>query len=120
MKQISNSNKFKILDARSFERFSGKGKEPRPNLKSGHMPNSINLPASNLISNGTLIGNNKFQLIINNLDVNSKEKVIATCGSGVSACVIALAFYESGNTNVSIYDGSWSEWASTGNKVNTI
>ena len=84
------------------------------------MPNSLNLPASNLISNGTLIENSKFQLTINNLDINSKEKVIATCGSGVSACVIALAFYETGNSKVPIYDGSWTEWASTGNKVNNI
>ena len=67
-----------------------------------------------------LIENNKFELIINNLDINRKEKVVATCGSGVSACVIALAFYEAGNSQVPIYDGSWTEWASTGNKVNKI
>ena len=119
IKIISERKSKTILDARSFERFSGQGKEPRPGLQSGHIPNSLNLPASNLITTkGFLYKKNYFKDILNEIKIDKNEELIATCGSGVSACVIALAFYCSGNENVSIYDGSWTEWASTGNKIN--
>ena len=113
---ISNSQSIKILDARSYERFSGKGKEPRPGLKSGHIPNSLNLPANQLINApGHLKNNNQLKKIISQFKIVKNEKFIATCGSGVSACVIALAFYCSmDNQKVSIYDGSWTEWATKG------
>ncbi len=117
MEKISNNSLFKILDARSFERFSGKGQEPRPNLESGHIPNSLNLPASKLLNKGNLISNKEFEDIINKLNIKKNEKIIATCGSGVSACVIALAFWKLGNENVILYDGSWSEWAFKGKKI---
>ena len=121
MKKISNDKLFPILDARSFERFSGSGKEPRPNLQSGHMPNSLNLPASKLIDkNGNITSKSDFKKIINDLNLNESEKVITTCGSGVSACLIALSYYRLGNENIPVYDGSWSEWASKKMKINKL
>ena len=121
MKNISDNKFFPILDARSFERFSGSGQEPRPNLESGHIPNSLNLPASKLLDkNGNLISKSDFKNLINDLNLNENEKVITTCGSGVSACVIALSYYRIGNENIPVYDGSWSEWASKNMKINKL
>jgi len=121
MKYISDNKSFPILDARSFERFSGSGKEPRPNLESGHIPNSLNLPASKLLDkNGNLISKTNFKNIIHDLNLNESEKVITTCGSGVSACLIALSYYIIGNEDIPVYDGSWSEWASKNMKINKL
>ena len=118
MKYISDNKSFPILDARSFERFSGSGEEPRPNLESGHIPNSTNLPASKLLDeNGNLISKNNFKNIIHEFNLNESEKVITTCGSGVSACLIALSYYRIGNEDIPVYDGSWSEWASKNMKI---
>ena len=121
MKNISDKKSFPILDARSFERFSGSGKEPRPNLESGHIPNSLNLPASKLLDKeGKLISKSNFKNLIHELNLNESEKVITTCGSGVSACVIALSYYRIGNEDIPVYDGSWSEWASKNMKINKL
>jgi thiosulfate/3-mercaptopyruvate sulfurtransferase len=121
MINISDDKSLPILDARSFERFSGSGKEPRPNLESGHIPNSLNLPASKLLDkNGNLISKSEFKNLINHLNLNENEKVITTCGSGVSACVIALSYYRIGNKDIPVYDGSWSEWASKNMKINKL
>ncbi len=121
MKNISKNKLFPILDARSYERFSGTGKEPRPNLESGHIPNSYNLPASKLSDkNGNLISKEDFKKLIYKLKIKENEKVITTCGSGVSACVIALSFYMIGNEDIPIYDGSWSEWASKNMKISKL
>ena len=121
MNEISKKRLFPILDARSFERFSGAGEEPRPNLESGHIPNSLNLPASRLIDqNGNLISDDDFEKIINNFNLKKNQKVITTCGSGVSACVVALSYFGLGNEDVPIYDGSWSEWASKKMPINKL
>ena len=121
MKNISDNKSFPILDARSFERFSGIGEEPRPNLEAGHIPNSLNLPASKLLDkDGNIISKSDFKKIIHHLNLNENEKVITTCGSGVSACVIALSYYRIGNKDISIYDGSWSEWASKNMQINKL
>ena len=106
---------------KSLGRFIGKEQEPRPGLPSGHIPNSSSLPSSKLINEeNKLIGNNEIKNILLNKNIKNDEKIIATCGSGVSACVIALAFYCLGNERVSIYDGSWTEWASKKQEIKTI
>ena len=116
---IATQNKEKIiLDARSKERFLGEAKEPRPNLPSGHIPNSKSLPSSVLINkNGYLKSKDDINKILDDINVNPNDKIIATCGSGVSACVISIALYYLGKKNVPIYDGSWTEWASSGQEV---
>ncbi len=119
---ISNSknNSKLILDARSEKRYLGEAKEPRPGLPSGHIPNSKSLPASDLISDdGCLKSLEELNQIFLEKNVENKDEIIATCGSGVSACVISMALYCIGKEDVAIYDGSWSEWASSGQEINT-
>ena len=116
---IATQNKEKIiLDARSKQRFLGEAKEPRPNLPSGHIPNSKSLPSSVLINKkGYLKSKDDINKILDDINVNPNDKIIATCGSGVSACVISIALYCLGKKNVPIYDGSWTEWASSGQEI---
>ena len=120
MISFSNNNSKLILDARSYKRFTGEAKEPRPGLLSGHIPNSKSLPSSDLITNdGFLKSIEELNKIFSNNDFNDSEQIIATCGSGVSACVISVALYCLGKKDVPIYDGSWTEWASSGQKIQT-
>ena len=120
MISVSNNNSKSILDARSYKRFTGEAKEPRPGLLSGHIPNSKNLPSSDLVTNdGFLKSIEELNKIFSNNNFNNTEQIIATCGSGVSACVISVALYCLGRKDVPIYDGSWTEWASSGQKIQT-
>ena len=120
MISFSNNNSKLILDARSYKRFTGEAKEPRPGLLSGHIPNSKSLPSSDLVTNdGFLKSIEELNKIFSNNDFNDKEEIIATCGSGVSACVISVALYCLGKKDIPIYDGSWTEWASSGQKIQT-
>ena len=116
----SQNKKNVILDARSKKRFLGEALEPRPNLPSGHIPNSKSLPSSDLINNeGYLKSKDEINQIFSNINVNTNDKIIATCGSGVSACVISIALFCLGKTDTPIYDGSWTEWASSGQEIKT-
>ena len=109
-----------ILDARSRKRFLGEAIEPRPNLPSGHIPNSQSLPSSDLINkDGYLKSKDEINQIFSNIKVNTNDKIIATCGSGVSACVISIALFCLGKKDIPIYDGSWTEWASSGQEIKT-
>ena len=117
---VSNNNSKLILDARSYKRFIGEAKEPRPGLQSGHIPNSKSLPSSELLTNdGFLKSIYELDKYFSNNDIDTSEDIIATCGSGVSACVISVALYCLGKENISIYDGSWTEWATSGQKIQT-
>jgi thiosulfate/3-mercaptopyruvate sulfurtransferase len=101
-----------IFDARSAGRYSGAEPEPRPNLPSGHMPGAVNVPFNLLIDSATGGLKSKDQLRDIFGDALSVEQgIITTCGSGVTACVLALALYHLGIT-ARVYDGSWTEWAS--------
>ena len=100
-----------IIDARSEDRFLGTTPEPREGLRSGHIPTSLNLHYDDLLVNGKLRDNEylqrKFQEII-----NKEDEVIFSCGSGITACILALGAELSGYKNGSVYDGSWTEWGS--------
>ena len=116
----SQNKKNVILDARSKKRFLGEALEPRPNLPSGHIPNSKSLPSSDLINKeGYLKSKDEINQIFSNINVNTNDKIIATCGSGVSACVISIALFCLGKRDTPIYDGSWTEWASSGQEIKT-
>jgi thiosulfate/3-mercaptopyruvate sulfurtransferase len=118
MIKISNDKDTFVLDARSYTRFIGEAKEPRNGLESGHIPNSKSLPSSDFINNdGQLKSINEINLIFNDKNITGSEKIIATCGSGVSACVISLALHYAKELEIPIYDGSWTEWASSGQKI---
>lgn len=98
-----------VLDARPVDRFTGRKPEPRRDLKSGHIPGSINVPASLLVrEDGTLLDAVRLEKVVG---AYASSPAIATCGSGVSAAIIAMALAELGNWDVAIYDGSWSDWA---------
>ena len=109
LKNINNKN-FIILDARNKKRFHGKINEPRPKLRSGHIPKSKNLFWGNLISNkGTILPKNKIIKKLNSYKLN-KKNVITSCGSGVTACILSLVLLHHKNIQSQVYDGSWAEW----------
>jgi len=98
-----------VLDARSEGRFSGSDPEPRAGLRGGHMPGAKNLPFVDLLDNGHLkpVAELKTQLAA---VTNTDQRLIFSCGSGVTACHLALAADVAGYENLSVYDGSWCEW----------
>lgn len=104
-----------IIDARPPGRFAGTDPEPRPGLRGGHIPTSLNLPNLKLIDpkEGTLLPQEDLREAFLTAGVDPSRPAICTCGSGVSACVIALALHRLANANVAVYDGSWSEWGAT-------
>ncbi|AZZ35897.1 sulfurtransferase [Bdellovibrio sp. qaytius] len=105
---LNNSSQV-VLDARSAGRFSGNEPEPRPGLRSGHMPNALNIPFNDVLVDGKLRSVDELSKIFSSR-IKFDQELIATCGSGVTACVIAFAAELIGYKDITIYDGSWSEW----------
>ncbi|WP_339646203.1 3-mercaptopyruvate sulfurtransferase [uncultured Pelagibacterium sp.] len=99
-----------ILDARGAARFAGDTPEPRAGLKSGHIPHSRNLPFDTLIADGTLKPRDELEAAIRAAGIDPQKPVITSCGSGVTAAVLALALDTIGAEKVALYDGSWTEW----------
>jgi thiosulfate/3-mercaptopyruvate sulfurtransferase len=126
MRDISDRGNIPILDARSRERFAGTIPEPRPGLRCGHIPGSLNIPADALVDakTGKFLSPEALRGIFlkSGLPCESLEsaRIATTCGSGITACALALALFYLGNNNVAVYDGSWSEWGQeiTGTKIN--
>lgn len=98
-----------VVDARSAGRFLGKEPEPRPGLRLGHMPNAFNLPFSTVLDHGELRPAEELRSLFLQL-VGQREKLVFSCGSGVTACISALAAWQAGFQDLCVYDGSWSEW----------
>jgi thiosulfate/3-mercaptopyruvate sulfurtransferase len=99
-----------IVDARSAERFAGRAPEPRPGVRRGHIPGSMSLPYAQLIqADGRLRPADELRTVFASAGVDLSRPVINTCGSGVSAAVIALALAVLGRDSA-VYDGSWAEW----------
>jgi thiosulfate/3-mercaptopyruvate sulfurtransferase len=101
-----------IVDARPAERFSGKAAEPRPGLRSGHMPRSFNVPYARLLENGRLVGRERIEKAFKEGGVDLEKPIITSCGSGVTAAILTLALDAIGRQAKGLYDGSWSEWGS--------
>jgi len=100
-----------IVDARSADRFSGKAPEPREGLRAGHIPGAVNVPYGQVLSSdGTLKSAAELQELFADAGVDPHKPVVTTCGSGITACVLALALNEAGFLRTSVYDGSWAEW----------
>jgi thiosulfate/3-mercaptopyruvate sulfurtransferase len=100
-----------ILDARSSGRFTGASPEPRAGLSSGHMPGATNLPFTELVANGRLKPGEELDQIFKNRGMDLQQPITTTCGSGVTAAVLALGLEIAGAPLVSLYDGSWAEYA---------
>src|SRR5690606_19188875 len=99
-----------ILDARGAARFTGEASEPRAGLKSGHIPGSRNLPFDTLIADGRLKPRDELEKAIREAGIDPEKPVVTSCGSGVTAAVLALALDTVGAKTVALYDGSWTEW----------
>ena len=112
-----------ILDARSAGRFSGAEPEPRPNCRPGHIPGSKNLPFDHLVDpqSKTVLPANCLQGRFAKAGIDLERPVVTSCGSGVTACVLALGLHLLGKEDVAIYDGSWSDWGtSTETPIETL
>ena len=103
-----------VLDARSRGRFAGTEPEPRAGLRGGHMPGAVNLPFGELQdAEGRMLPVAELRGIFDELPVRERQLMVS-CGSGVTACVLALGADLAGHREVSVYDGSWSEWGLEG------
>ena len=105
--QALNDSAFSVIDARSAGRFNGQSPEPRPGLRGGHMPGAFNIPFADVLTDGKISSRSALQQIF---EQHKDKKMIFSCGSGVSATVVALAAEQAGYNDLAIYDGSWSEW----------
>lgn len=107
--QKLDDTNLQIIDARPTARFLATVKEPRVGLRSGHMPNAKSLPFGELLMNGHFLPVAQLKQKFDALSTN-EQRLIFSCGSGVTACILALAAQVSGRDNVTVYDGSWTEW----------
>lgn len=112
MKAALNQTSPQIIDARSPGRFAGTEPEPRAGLRSGHIPGSYHLFFKDLIDDAThcLKPAQELAALFRMAGIKSHEATVASCGTGVTAAILALGLYELGNQSVAVYDGSWTEW----------
>lgn len=100
-----------VVDLRPAGRFQGTVPEPRPGLRSGHMPGSRNLPFTELVnSDGTILPESQLRRRLEAAGIDLSQPIVATCGSGTSACTLILCLELLGHRNAAIYDGAWTEW----------
>jgi len=111
MRANVTSRATQVLDARSPGRFAGTEPEPRAGLRGGHIPGSLNVPYETMYrSDGRLKEPDELRFAMQSAGVDLVRPIVTSCGSGVTAAVLALALHRLGRSDVAIYDGSWSEW----------
>ncbi|MFI9274044.1 sulfurtransferase [Kitasatospora sp. NPDC052896] len=98
-----------VLDARTRERFAGQVEEPRPGLRRGHMPGAVNLPFGDLQMDGRMRPADELRALVSDA-AGECERLVFSCGSGVTACVLTLGAELAGYHDLAVYDGSWGEW----------
>ena len=109
VKDIVKDGRAQIVDARSPARFKAEEPEPRPGVRGGHMPGALNVHYRKLTAeDGTLKPLEELRAVFDAIDLN--RPIVTTCGSGLTAAVLALGLDELGARDVALYDGSWTEW----------
>jgi thiosulfate/3-mercaptopyruvate sulfurtransferase len=107
---ISKSGSAQIVDARQAARFRGETIEPRPGVRSGHIPGSLNVPYRELVEDGKLKAPQELASAFTQAGVDLARPIVTTCGSGVTAAILLLALESIGKKGIVLYDGSWTEW----------
>lgn len=104
------SGSAQVVDVRASARYRGLVAEPRVGLRSGHMPGSLNLPFTELLDGAHFRSDDEMRTVLRDAGIDLDRPVITSCGSGVTAAVLAFGLARLGKTDVKLYDGSWSEW----------
>jgi thiosulfate/3-mercaptopyruvate sulfurtransferase len=104
-----NSPQTVVVDARSSDRFNGAVAEPRPGLRRGHLPGSVNLPFENLLDQGFVKNGSEIATELAAV-AEPGSRLVLTCGSGTTACILALGALGAGYDDITVYDGSFSDW----------
>jgi thiosulfate/3-mercaptopyruvate sulfurtransferase len=112
MRGIVAEGQIQIADARSAGRFAGTDPEPRAGLRGGHMPGARSIPVTTLSENGRLKDLAALKTVFADAGIDLTRPVVTTCGSGVTAAAITFALHSLGHENNTLFDGSWTEWAS--------
>ncbi|NQV57275.1 MAG: 3-mercaptopyruvate sulfurtransferase [Rhodospirillales bacterium] len=113
MKKNVDTKAEQVVDVRAAGRYAGTDPEPRQNMRSGHIPGAINLPYASLFDDQqhmVLRPAENIESLINNAGIDTSRPIIASCGSGVTACALVFALYLLGKDDGAVYDGSWTEW----------
>jgi len=112
LQQNLTSAQFTVVDARSAERFAGLVAEPRPGVRSGHIPGAVNLPFAQVLDGDSFKSPEQLKQVFAGLVPEPAQPLVFSCGSGITACILMAAARLAGLESVSLYDGSWSEWGS--------
>ena len=114
-KAVENGSAQQIIDARAADRFNGLAPEPRPGLRAGHIPGSLNLPINSLLDKqtGKLKTEQELQKLFDDAGFDMNLPSVTTCGSGVTAAGLTLALAILGKTDIRLFDGSWSQWGAS-------
>ena len=104
------SDREQVVDARGAGRYNGTDPELRPGLRSGHIPKSLNVPYDNIVKDGSLVDATKLEAAFVDAGVDLSKPITTSCGSGITACILALGLYLNGRDVIAVYDGSWTEW----------
>lgn len=111
MRELIRATPDRVVDARSRGRFEGSAPEPRPNVRGGRMPGTKNLPWEALVTpDGRLRPRAELSALVRESGLAATDPVVTTCGSGITAALVALALFELGRPDARVYDGSWAEW----------
>ena len=112
MERISESGSETILDARPPMRFEAQAHTMDGDVVASNIPGSLNLPFQSLLdSSGAMKDSAAIEKVLENYPIHSSKKTVVTCGSGITACVVALGFFQTGHKNIAVFDGSWAEWS---------